>query len=789
VEIVMSPRPVVNKKRDSDKSREELIDELESLRGLNARLKGVVARCEKVTEKKDIYKSILEQGTGKECIESLCNELQEKQKEIELRAEELAVKNEEMRVQHEEFLAMDEIITRDKDIARINAVLRESEEKLRSYYDLPLIGMALTSPEKGWILANDEICRILGYSREDLFRTTWDQVTHPDDLDSDIENFNRLISGEIDNYTIEKRFVRKGGENVSTEISIGCVRNPEKSVRYIVGLMRDITERKQAEEALRRSETGLKKSQEIAHLGSWELDLVNNRLSWSDEVYRIFGLQPQEFGANYEAFLEAVHPDDRAAVDAAYSGSIREGRDTFEIEHRVVRKSNGEVRFVQEKCEHFRDDSGRITRSVGIVHDITERKHAEEALRESKDHLADNLAAMTLLHRVSTRYVHNGDLNSLLWDIVEAAIAIAGTDMGNIQLVDPASGALKIVAQRGFKQPFLDFFASVSHDVPTTCGAAFQCIERKVIDDVPGSPALAGTPELEALLAAGVQSVQSTPLINRRGEVIGMLSTHWRKPHSPDERILSFMDMLARQAADVIERKRVEDELKAAKAQAELYLDLMGHDISNMHQIALGYLEMAREIPADESGSEFLDKPIEVLQRSARLIRNVRKLQTLCDESLQTESVDICRILMDVQREFGAVPRKAITLNLNGHVHCFVRANEMLYDVFANLVSNAIKHTGDMADITIDLDVLRIGKVRYCRVMVEDDGPGIPDDFKGRIFNRILKGTDKAKGMGLGLYLVKSLVESYGGKVWVGDRVFGDHTKGARFVVMLPAGD
>ena len=99
---------------------------------------------------------------------------------------------------------------------------------------------------------------------------------------------------------------------------------------------------------MQESERLLKKSQEIAHLGSWELNLINNRLSWSDEVYRIFGLRPQEFGATYEAFLDAVHPDDRAAVDTAYSGSIIEGRDTYEIEHRVVRKS-GEIRFVQEK--------------------------------------------------------------------------------------------------------------------------------------------------------------------------------------------------------------------------------------------------------------------------------------------------------------------------------------------------------------------------------------------------------------------------------------------------------
>ena len=114
------------------------------------------------------------------------------------------------------------------------------------------------------------------------------------------------------------------------------------------------------------------------------IDPVNDHLYWSDEVYRIFGLQPQEFGATYEAFLESVHPDDRKAVDGAYFGSIREGRDTYEIEHRVVRKSTDEIRVVHEKCEHFRDDSGQIIRSVGMVHDITDRRKMEEELRQAR---------------------------------------------------------------------------------------------------------------------------------------------------------------------------------------------------------------------------------------------------------------------------------------------------------------------------------------------------------------------------------------------------------------------
>ncbi len=155
----------------------------------------------------------------------------------------------------------------------------------------------------------------------------------------------------------------------------------------IIGFSIDITELKKAEEALRESEKRMSRAQEMAHLGSWELDIVNNSLSWSDEVYRIFGLKPQEFGATYEAFLEAVHPDDRAAVDAAYSSSLREGRDTYEIDHRIIRKSDGEIRFVHEKCEHSRNESAKIIRSVGMVHDITERKKAEEVLKRDKETL------------------------------------------------------------------------------------------------------------------------------------------------------------------------------------------------------------------------------------------------------------------------------------------------------------------------------------------------------------------------------------------------------------------
>ncbi len=136
-------------------------------------------------------------------------------------------------------------------------------------------------------------------------------------------------------------------------------------------------------EVLRESEMRLNKSQEIAHLGSWELDIETNRLIWSDEVYRIFGLQPQEFATTYEAFLQVVHPEDKDAVNRAYSDSLQHGASSYNIEHRIVRRQTGEIRIVHERCEHIKDTSGRIIRSVGMVQDITSSKQMGEQLHTS----------------------------------------------------------------------------------------------------------------------------------------------------------------------------------------------------------------------------------------------------------------------------------------------------------------------------------------------------------------------------------------------------------------------
>lgn len=140
---------------------------------------------------------------------------------------------------------------------RTEEALRASEERFRSYFEQGLIGMAMTSSTKGILEVNDELCRILGYSRSELLQKTWAEMTHPGDLAADVAQFNRIMAGEIDAYTTDKRWIRKDGRTIDTIMTAKCVRRADGSVDYFVGLVLDITERKRAEEALRQSQSEL----------------------------------------------------------------------------------------------------------------------------------------------------------------------------------------------------------------------------------------------------------------------------------------------------------------------------------------------------------------------------------------------------------------------------------------------------------------------------------------------------------------------------------------------------
>ena len=276
------------------------------------------------------------------------------------------------------------------------------------------------------------------------------------------------------------------------------------------------------------------------------------------------------------------------------------------------------------------------------------------------------------------------------------------------------------------------------------------------------------------------------PILHKSG---GMSIVLWNSAniYGEDNSLLATIA----QGHDITKRKEAEKGLEEAKSHAELYLDLMGHDISNMHQIIMTQLELSEEILKIEGrlegkDKELIDISIRTLEKAAKLIDNVRKLQKLRSGEYSLEAVDLSLMLEDTLNDYSNVPGRDITIKYAPDGVRLVRANALLKDVFNNVVDNAVKHSSGPLTLTVKISRADHDGKSYYRIAFEDNGSGIPDDKKGEVFHRFKRGQTQARGTGLGLYLVKALVEGFRGYVEVQNRVLEDYTKGTRFLVYLP---
>jgi len=275
------------------------------------------------------------------------------------------------------------------------AALQASEELFRHYFEQANIGFSLTSPQKGWLRANKYLCDILGYQEAELLAKNWAEMTHPEDLEADVQQFNRLLAGEIDSYELDKRFYRKNGDLFPTHLTVSCLRNPDGSANLINATLEDITERKQTEEKLRRNEHLLRLFVEHSPASIAMFDRDMKYIVASRRYCKDYDLANQDLSgrSHYDVFPE-VSERWREIHQQCLAGAIEKCEDD------PFPRADGHIDLVRWEIHPWHEIGGEIGGIILFSEVVTERKQAELELKEYRTHLEELVAEQTVdLHK------------------------------------------------------------------------------------------------------------------------------------------------------------------------------------------------------------------------------------------------------------------------------------------------------------------------------------------------------------------------------------------------------
>jgi len=289
-----------------------------------------------------------------------------------------------------QYVAIRSDITERK---QAEVALHESEERFRGTFEQAAVGIAHVNLEGRWLQVNQKLCDIVGYTQKELLERTFQDITHPDDLEEDLKYVQRVLANEIQMYTMEKRYIRKDSSPVWVNLTVSLLRAPSGEPKYFIAAVEDITDRKQAEEALQRSEQRFRSLIEAASRIVWtntpEGEMQGSQPGWSEFTGQLES-EYQGYG-----WASAVHPDDAQATIDAWKKAVVT-RSVFIFEHRL-RRYDGQWRTFSIRAVPVLEAGGTIIREwVGVHTDITvakrleaARQQAEEALQGSLKDLAD----------------------------------------------------------------------------------------------------------------------------------------------------------------------------------------------------------------------------------------------------------------------------------------------------------------------------------------------------------------------------------------------------------------
>jgi len=608
-----------------------------------------------------------------------------------------------------------------------------------------------------WNLITDEVFfsaqwkRLLGFSENEIENNflEWEKRVHPDDKNKVIEDVNKHRNGDTVFYENEHRLLCKDNTykwflDRGKIVTYASDNKPER----MIGTLSDITNRKEIELALIENEKRLQEAQKIAKLGYWELDLTTNKLFWSDEIYRIFDLEPHEFEGTYDAFLDKIHPDDKKLVNDEYLNSLK-NKIPYKIEHRLLLAKTGKIKHVLERCNTKYDNTGKPILSTGTVLDITERKIAELALKQSEEKyrlVSENISDVI--------WILNFSLNKFTY-ISSSVYNLRGY-------------TVEEAMQQNLKQSL----------TPESAEKVTKQIEtglKKIINNP--NEQISSTDELQQT--------------HKNGSVIWIETSTRTKFNSNGE-----LEIFGT-SRNIDERKKAQLALLASEAKLresnntkDKLFSIISHDLRSPFNAILGFSDLLLENHSQYNNSE-REKYITVIDDSAKqaykLLNNLlhwAKTQT-GGIVFNPKEYALNKILIElIQLNTSYADKKNIKLSYNRQlkdINIFADY-DMLKIILRNIISNAIKFTTRYGEITINTEQSNGNII----ISISDTGIGIKKDNLQKIFhiNEITSttGTENEKGTGLGLILCKEFVEKHGGKIWAESEI----GKGSKFTLTIP---
>ncbi|MBK8173103.1 MAG: PAS domain-containing protein [Sandaracinaceae bacterium] len=553
---------------------------------------------------------------------------------------------------------------------------------------------------------------------------------------------------------------------------------------------------------LERINQQLIEAQAIGKIGSWEWDIEANTITWSDELYRIYGQTREAFSREYQGFLQHVHPEDRARVGAVVEDA-RENKTSFAFEHRILRP-DGEVRWVHGQGRSITNAEGKLVRMAGTSLDITERMMADEArvrflteqaarrTAEGEQRRAELLAEASALLSSSLDYA----------ETVEKIGALAVPRFADLCVVR------LLAAQDDEKHEAHDLVAHVKPDMVEVVRELGQKFRQNAVSDrclahvmktgtsswMPQMTdsdyqrAASNDDHLRLLRAIGIRSLITVPMMAHGEPLGGIVFAMSESNRTYVDADVSLAEELGRRAGLAIDNARLYRVARAAIAARDEFLSIASHEL----RTPLTPLQLQLDALQAGLGVETTDpKLVKKIETAARQVRRLTRLvDGLLDVSrlsagrlhLEREPTDLGDVVRDVCERFAAEARsQKCEIRIHADKAVVGSWDAVRIDqIVVNLLSNALKYgSGHPIDITTS------ETADFAQLCVRDSGIGIDADKMHRIFDRFERAVSQTAygGLGLGLYITKQLVEAHGGGVWA---AINEGSAGVTFTVELP---